>query len=175
LAETTEATLFRNFGSKAQLFEATIAEPFAEFVGAWSNSFAHYPVDASLTELARKWVESLVDFVVAHRNLLKVLIAADFDGDPNLQPVARRISAAFASGLQRLLDAGGSDVVYSRSHSLIDPSATMAAEASMALGMIVLSDWVFPDNHNKAPDRERIIDELHAMILHGVTNRPKSS
>lgn len=173
MAKTTEATLFRNFGSKAQLFEATIAEPFAEFVNNWSNSFAHYPVDASLTDLARLWVESLVDFVIAHRELLKVLIAAEFDGDRDLQPVAGRISAEFASGLQRLLDAGGSEVVYVRRHTLPDPSATMAAEASMALGMVVLSDWVFPAAQK--PNRERIVNELHAMILHGVTNRPDST
>lgn len=114
-----------------------------------------------------------MDFVTEHRELLKVLIAADFDGDRDLQPVSRRVSAAFAAGLQRLLDAEGSELVEIRRHTLTDPSATMAAEASMALGMIVLNSWVFPEGQGGALTRERIADELHAMILHGVTNRPQ--
>src|SRR5581483_9533840 len=142
-AETTERTLFKHFGSKAGIFEATIVEPFSGLVAEWARSFATYPTDHPLADAIESWVGELVIFVETHRELLRMLVAAEFDGDPTLKPVAERISAFFAAQLQQLADEAGARFVTGRSYNVAEPRIALAGGVSMALGMILLDSWVF--------------------------------
>lgn len=172
LAETTERTMFRNFGSKAGLFEATVAEPFSEFVAQWAASFANHPVDRPLDEVLEGWIAALVDFIEQNRVQLRMLIVADFEADDSLRSVADHISAQFARGIQQLVDEAGAELIADRGLNVDDPMLTLAAGFSMALGMLLLDKWLFTAAHGR-PRRDQIVKEIKEMMLCGITVRPK--
>jgi AcrR family transcriptional regulator len=169
-AETTEATLFKNFGSKAGLFEASLVEPLASFIEQWSESVADYPADGSLEDLARNWVGALVSLMHENRRLLRLLIAADCDGDEELRGVALRIRTQFSTGLRTLREKGVAGIEPIQSLHLDDYAASTAAEVSMALGMVVLSDWVFPPDRT-SPTKDHITEEILRIVKYGIIAR----
>ena len=170
-AGTTERTLFKHFGSKAGIFEATIIEPFSELIRDWAQSFATYPPDHPLADAIETWAGELVAFVEVHRELLRMLIAAEFDGDETLKTVAERISAFFAAQLQRLADDAGSRFVSGRAYNVAEPRIALAGGVSMALGMVLLDSWLFA--RGTAPrGRDEVVGEIATMVMHGISARP---
>lgn len=170
-AETTERTLFKHFGSKAGIFEATIVEPFSGLVAEWAQSFSTYPADHPLKDAIETWVAELVAFVEAHRELLRSLIAAEFDGDETLKPVAERISAFFAAQLAQLADEAGARFVTGRSYNVAEPRIALAGGVSMALGMILLDSWLFARGTGPR-GRDEVVAEISTMVMHGISARP---
>ncbi len=171
-ATTTERTLFRHFGSKSGLFEATVVDPFAEFVDRWLESFTRYPPDLPLDEQIGKFVGALVRFLRENKVLLRLLIAAEFEREEGLRTVAERISTRFAAGLRTLADDAGADLMRVRDYNVDDASVAIAAGVSMALGMVLLDGWVFAHDR-RPPGRATVVREISQMILYGITGRPE--
>jgi AcrR family transcriptional regulator len=170
-ASTTERTLFRHFSSKAGLFEATVVEPFGEFVDRWLASFGQFPPDTALDEQIHTFVVALVGFLHDNRELLRLLMAAEFEHDETLQTVADRISGRFAAGLRTLADEAGHDLMRVRDYRVPDAALAIASGVSMALGMVLLDRWVFVHDRD-APRHEQIAREVTDMILYGISGRP---
>jgi AcrR family transcriptional regulator len=170
-ARTTERTLFRHFTSKAGLFEATVVEPFGEFVDRWLASFGGFPADRPLDEQIHTFVRALVEFLAENRELLRLLMAAEFERDENLLGVTERISARFAAGWRILADEAGHDLMRIRDYNVEHATLAMASGVSMALGMVLLDQWVFAHDA-PGPDQEAIAREVSQMILYGISGRP---
>ena len=51
-AGISEPSLFRHFGSKAELFEATVLEPFTAFITSWTDSWDQLPAADPVPDLA---------------------------------------------------------------------------------------------------------------------------
>ncbi len=170
-AQTTERTLFRHFTSKAGLFEATVVEPFAEFVDRWLASFGNFPPDTALDEQIHTFVRALVAFLAENREPLRLLMAAEFERDDALRGIADRISERFAAGLRVLADDAGHDLMRIRNYNVEDAALAIASGVSMALGMVLLQRWVFVHDA-PAPDHEAIAREVSQMILYGISSRP---
>lgn len=173
-ARTTERTLFRHFTSKAGLFEATVVDPFAEFVDRWLASFGGFPPDMALDEQIHTFARALVEFLDTNRELLRLLMAAEFERDGSLVGVADRISAQFADGLRTLADEAGYDLMRIRNYNVEDAALAMASGVSIALGMVLLQRWVFVHSA-PAPDHDAIAREVSQMILYGISGRPARS
>lgn len=171
-AQTTERTLFRHFTSKAGLFEAVVVDPFAEFVDRWLASFGQLPSDRALDQQIYTFVEALVDFLYENRELLRLLMAAEFERDETLQSVSDRISGQFAEGLRTLADEAGHDLMHVRHYNVPDASMAMAAGVSMAMTMVLLERWVFVHDQ-RPPGREVIAREVSQMIIYGISSRPR--
>jgi AcrR family transcriptional regulator len=75
-AGVAEPTLFRHFGSKVDLFEASILEPFTAFVDRWSRSWVDYSAEASVEDLAENLVDSLYSLIREDRLVFQELMAA---------------------------------------------------------------------------------------------------
>jgi AcrR family transcriptional regulator len=170
-AQTTERTLFRHFTSKAGLFEATVVDPFAEFVDRWLASFDELPSDRALDEQIYTFVEALVDFLHENRELLRLLMAAEFDRDEALQGISDKISGQFAEGWRTLADEAGHDLLQVRHYNVPDASVAMVAGVSMAMTMVLLDRWVFLHDQ-RPPRREAIAREVSQMIIYGISSRP---
>jgi AcrR family transcriptional regulator len=173
-ARTTERTLFRNFGSKAGLFEATVAEPFSEFVQRWLASFGQVPPETALDEQIHAFVRALVDFLGENRDLLRMLMAAEVEEEDSLSAVVTTTSATFAAGLHVLAQDAGRDLMRVRDYRVADAGLSIAAGVSMALGMVLMDRWVFAHDAPR-PDREAIVHEVSQMILYGISGRPEGA
>jgi hypothetical protein len=149
-----------------------VVDPFADFVQRWLSSFAQLPSDLALDEQIYTFVEALVDFLHDNRELLRLLVAAEFERDETLQSVSDKISAQFAEGLRTLADEAGHDLMHVRSYNVPDAGVAMAAGVSMALSMVLLERWVFVHDQ-RTPRLEQIAREVSQMILYGISARPR--
>jgi hypothetical protein len=67
-----ESVLFRNFGSKAELFEMTILTPFSEFVDDWATTWDAKTTAATDPEqVAEAFVKGFYNLGVVRRVLLE--------------------------------------------------------------------------------------------------------
>src|SRR3981189_3472568 len=78
-ANVSEASLFRNFGTKAECFEASVVESFREVFERWTAWWIDLPADTTLHYLAASWVEGLYDLVRQDRRVFQELMAAHSD------------------------------------------------------------------------------------------------
>jgi len=163
-----ESVIFRNFGSKAELFETAIAKPFTDFVDKWA---ARWDVDvaanADPTEITRSFVTGFYTLATEHRDVLHTLIAARLKGgDRALAEVAARVSDRLAGRLgvmeQVLLHQA-----EARQLRGLDTPVSVAMTVGSVLSLALLDDWLFPP-HRRRPGKARQLDEATQMLLYGV-------
>jgi AcrR family transcriptional regulator len=169
-----ESVVFRNYVSKAELFEAAILDRFTGFVNDWARSWDRRPPAASdPEEITRSFVKGFHAFASEHRELLMTLTAAQLrGGDPALAQVAGVVSESFADGLgvmRRVLLSQGT----AREYELLDPPVTVAVAVGSVLSVVLLDDWLFA-SYEKRPSKARQIDELTRMLLYGVSGRTEA-
>lgn len=163
-----ESLIFTRFGSKAELFQATLADSFLRFIDDYVARWERVPGGGEAEDLVRRYVEGLYQVAHDNRRLLRALMAAPEDGDPALAEVAVQTSRRFANALgriHRVLAVSGPTHGFG-----FDPPATVAAAAGMVISAAVHRDWLLPDSDQDIA-RDRLIDEMVAMLLHGVSHR----
>ncbi|HEX9833989.1 MAG TPA: helix-turn-helix domain-containing protein [Mycobacterium sp.] len=168
-ARVAEPTVFRHFGSKVELFEASILEPFNQVVDEWTRSWAEMPTVITLEELAENLVDGLYTLVWEDRRIFRELMAARSDPQSALYASAVTISAHFREGLSSVLDVGV-DIARAKELVYVDPPATIGAVASMVIGSVLLGDWAYPANR-RTPGRTRMVREMARLIVDGIAHR----
>jgi AcrR family transcriptional regulator len=163
-----ESVIFRNFGSKAELFETAIARPFTDFVDEWAARWdVDVAADADPREIARSFVEGFFVLANEHRDVLHTLIAARLKGgDRALAEVAGRVSERLADRL------GAMEKVLrhqaeARQLRGLDTPVSVAMTVGSVLSLVLLDDWLFPP-HRRRPGKARQIEEATQMLLYGV-------
>jgi AcrR family transcriptional regulator len=164
-----ESVLFRNFGSKAELFEMTILTPFADFVDRWANTWNISVASATdPTEVARSFVKGFYSLAVEHQELFRTLVAARVKGgEPALAEVASRVNGKLAENLlviQHVLR----DHAVARHFRDVDAPVTVAVSVGSVLSLVLLDDWLFPPAQRR-PGKARQLEEATRMLLYGVT------
>jgi AcrR family transcriptional regulator len=167
-----ESVIFRNFGSKAELFETTILGPFTDFVDNWATTWdAKTTAAADPIYVAEAFVKGFYALVDEHRALLRTLVAARISGtDPGLAEVATRVSERLADNLstpRRVL----LEHSEARNFRGLDAPVSVAVSVGSVLALVLLDDWVFPPDQRR-PGRVRQINELTQMLLYGVAGSP---
>jgi AcrR family transcriptional regulator len=168
-ADVAEPTLFRHFGSKAEIFEASIIEPFTSYLERWSRSWVDYSTEATVEELAENLVDSLYSLIRQDRRVFQELMVARSDPKNDLYPAAVTVSEHLRQGIRAVHDAG-LEIQAKRGLLNIDPPATMGAVASMIIGSVMLEDWVFPAD-KRIPGRVRMVREMAGLIVDGISHR----
>jgi AcrR family transcriptional regulator len=170
LAGVAEPTLFRNFGSKAGLFETTIVEQFMEFITGWIRSWDELNSEMSVPELSASLVGGLFKLVRQDKRLFQELINARADPNNDLYHSAVSISTKVREGLRAVHDVG-LEIASQRGLSGLDAPATIAAVTSMVVGSVVLEDWVVPLGV-RTPSQDRLIREMTSIVTYGISARP---
>ena len=170
LARIAEPTLFRHFGSKAQLFEMTVLEPFTAFIDGWITSWREFSADSSVQDLAESLVSGLFTLVRRDRRLFQELMEARSDPRSDLHGSAVAISARVRQGLQAVQEIG-LEIADERRLAHLDPPATITSVAAMVIGAVMLEDWIVPAGVRR-PSQDRMIQEMTMMVTHGITGRP---
>jgi AcrR family transcriptional regulator len=170
LAGVAEPTLFRNFGSKAELFETTILDPFTQFIDSWITSWRDFSADVSVQDMAASLVSGLLKLVRQERRLFQELMEARADPNNDLHRSAVAISTRIREGLRAVQDVG-LEIADERHLTHLDPPATISAVAAMVIGSAILEDWIVPIGV-RPPSQARMIHEITMMITYGITGRP---
>ena len=166
-----ESVLFRNFGSKAELFETTILSPFSEFVNHWAKIWnVSVTSESDPAEVARSFVKGFYGLASEHKELFRTLVAARVTGgESTLAEVAARVSGKLADNLltvQLVLQEHG----VARHFRELDAPVTVAVSVGSVLSLVLLDDWLFPSDRRR-PGKSRQIEEAVQMLLYGVTGR----
>ncbi|BBZ15646.1 TetR/AcrR family transcriptional regulator [Mycobacterium branderi] len=168
-AGVAELSLFRHFGSKVEIFEASILTPVKTYIDQWCRSWVDFSSEATLDEMADNLVEGLYTLIRQDRRIFQELVAARSDPLSDLYPSAVAVSGELRKGLRAVHDAS---LVIAQKHGLPadDKPATIGAVASMIIGSVLLEDWAYPAN-KRVPGRTRMIRELSTLIVDGTTHR----
>lgn len=162
--------VFANFGSKAQLFEATVITPFSRWIDDYLETWERDPQAESNEELTRNFVVGFYALARQNRDILLRLVGAGAQGSDDISGPAAVIRTQLGSALHRIneitIDAGKHRGVRG-----LDPPASMAVTAGAVLAAALLDDWVNPPGEPH-PSDERIIDELTATLVYGLHHRP---
>lgn len=169
-----ESVVFRNFGSKAELFETVVLSPFSGFIDEWVHAWEDDPPSTDSEIIVRSFVKGFYDLLLEHRPILRTLIAArEQAADETLDRIAEETSRRFAvavRGMQRLvLEQGGA-----RHYQLMDPQATVVCYTGMVMSVVLLDDWLMPAGQRRL-GKARLLEEMTQMILHGIAHRAGSS
>ncbi|WP_162462236.1 TetR family transcriptional regulator [Mycolicibacterium sp. CBMA 234] len=158
IAGISTSVLFRNFGSKAQLFVDVVFEPFGDF---GSDLLAIYSAAPATVDGVpeRQFIVGIVERLQPHRAILRSLLSAlqSPDGDVLMEAMGRRI-----------------DVLISEVASTVSQSApgrwrieeqsevVLRLAIGMVTLMIALDDWLLPAG--LSVDDDRLIEILASMV-----------
>jgi len=168
-AGVSETLLFRHFGTKAGLFEASTLTRFRfiidDFVTRWNGQ----PVLAgNEDEHARAYLTALLKLVRTQRGVMFALLTLDRD-EPKVQAIQASALEAFGA----LLDSIGRHVLRDAEGVPwpgVDLEVTPAAVAAVVLSVTLLDEWLFPPD---TPPTSVVDGEVITYVLYGVSSRPR--
>lgn len=152
-ARVSEQLLYNHFGSKQQLFESAVVEPFEDFAARYLEEWGQIsPAGADPEEMLRVYVEGLYRLTLEHRRLFLAL------------------------GPERLAEA--SQAMLDRLETLTVEIAGLHGygfDAGIAVRTVFASVTTLA-THQEAllpgRDTDEVIKELAATIVCGLTRRP---
>lgn len=166
-AGVSEALLFRHFGTKADLFDRSILEPFHMFIGTFIAEWESQPIgNHCAEELCRQFLAGLYGLLKEHRELAMTLLGAMAFESRDLGEQLQT-APSFAMLLGRLERVAAEEAAV-QGFDFNVPVAVRAVSA-MALSMAILDPWLFPDGER--PSDEDIVTEMTELMLHGLTHR----
>jgi len=164
-ANTDEKTIYRHFGSKADLFTAAVVQPFVGMLDDYTVAFQRELAAGDESRVILAWVELLYDHLNDNRDAVLALISST--GDPE---AAEAVSMAIDKmdtmfddlwGLSEKLKASGGRF-RAEPGQLWSRLITGMLISATALETVVLSRQA--EQHR----REQILKTVSQLLLHGV-------
>ena len=169
LAATTQASIYRHYGSKADLFVAAVADPFIELIEDYTAAFTqqsrHSP---DLYRLTETHIASLYDHLNAKRTAVLALICAsgDPDAEQPVRTVVNRLNEMFEVFQTVSLDVWQHGGPYQIEHAKLWHRLV----AGMIVSATALEPLFLPDGWYK-PSRNEVINVMTNMITSGIFDR----
>jgi AcrR family transcriptional regulator len=164
-AGTSETSIYRHFGSKAELFTASVAEPFCDFLDTYRDTFSAQ-VDAPWDNgrLMRAFLGEFYDHLRERREAVRALLVST--GSPEAaEPVAAvtgRLNAVFAALEGLAVERAGKVGGFSPERA----DVWLRLLAGMVTSVAVLDPWFVPPGWERRPDE--LIGVMADMVLYGV-------
>ena len=165
LARVHEPMVYRRFGSKVGLFEATVLAPFNELISTYLDTYQPEPDPSeSLEALARRFIEPFYDQVQERRDLLLALLAASqfHDDFADQESVTFKGFGRLVKRLEEQLELEA----RRRPFHAVDVPAVLRVSIAMILGVALLGDWI--QSEHEPIGRDRLVDELVRVSIHGI-------
>jgi len=167
-AGVSESLIFRHFGTKAELFNKAVMEPFdqfiTEFVDLWESQ-----VGSPLTneDITRAYLTKMYSILVTHRKSVMALLAASaFEDDFNGNSRADSHLSQQLDKLQAIVEKEREARGLSGVNAMVFTRISFGTVAALA----VMGDWIFPRGKRR-PTRNQVIEELVSFTLYGITER----
>jgi AcrR family transcriptional regulator len=164
-AEVSEALIFRNFGTKEQLFEEAVAEPYRHFLADFQRRWEQLEQPQGNAEMIEQFVVELYDFVREHRDLLFALVVASRFGA--LSAEASDAIAEHLSTQVRNLAGMTTREAQWRGLEHVDHELAASCTIAMVLAIVLLDDALFAHDQ-KRPDPQRLLRAMAAYAIGGV-------
>jgi AcrR family transcriptional regulator len=167
-AGVSEALLFRHFGTKAQLFERAVIDPINEFISDYVERWMAGPVsDHSVERMTYAYVDGFYRLLLENGDLLMALITA--------QAYETVDEVDGASPISRILDELEAVPAREAKRRGLDFDVQIATRlvVGMVMAMALLDKWIFAPGKRR-PSRQRIVDEMVGMVLHGLAERRRN-
>jgi AcrR family transcriptional regulator len=173
-AGIAETLLFRNFGSKAQLYTSIMAESLNEFLESWRKALDVIQ-PRTPENVAHEFVAHFYDFLRENRGLMLSYIATSVF-EPEVIPLDR--SPVFVQALDTLARWSQYEFPEVRKQDETHVLLSNRALAGMILSMALFDDWLGVSPAEKKgeagldgrvrPTREEIIAELTDFLLYRI-------
>jgi AcrR family transcriptional regulator len=168
-AGVTEKMVFRHFGSKASLYEATVVRQFSEFINTFVDTYETVGPRGSDDESGNEaslwavtwFIDGALEFARENREILTTLMAARAHKGEGLEEVGKATASAFADLLLRM-----SPIAETNARRGLDVEVASAASAGMVLSIVLYSDWLFSTSSTRteAEIRNGLID----LVMFGI-------
>jgi AcrR family transcriptional regulator len=159
-AGVAEHLIFRNFGTKAKLFEEAVFVPFDKFITNYARVWsARDFAQTSMDQLALEYVSGLYDFFHGHRKLFRILLSTRAEEPAwadRLQELFGRMEAMIREGIADTQLAG------------VDAGMTARLTFGLVLSAVLHEDLLFPPGSQ--PTRDELLPELTKFMMHGVAH-----
>jgi AcrR family transcriptional regulator len=166
-AEVNETLLFRNFGSKANLFAEAVLEPMADFLSQWLE-LTDPSTDAVSDLLQERFTDSLYASVTENRGMLLTFFATSVF-EPEVL-AGHAATTRVEGALDDLADACEERLVrLGVDTSEMDVRISARATIAMILGVALFEEWLLPHGAHR-PSRSEVVEELTRQILFGGFN-----
>lgn len=155
-AGVDETILFRNFGSKEQIFHEAVARPIETFLRDYTDQWLSQPAgDDTPEQMLNAFAGSLYDLACANRSLLLAAVPNHLghgvpDAFARLEQMAEQVAAAH-----------GFDY---------DPQVAIRAAVALVISVAVFDRALF--GGTDTPERDRVVTELTQLLTYGLTQRP---
>jgi AcrR family transcriptional regulator len=164
-AQVAESLVFRDFGTKQQLFEEAVLEPYHEFLASFMEKWREAGVELSNEEVVRRFVTEFYNVLSQHRELVMTPVNA------NIYSVASINVNGQDSALSKQLDTLDAFVgpqLEGRGLTAMNFPISIRCVTGMLMSLVLLDDWLFPHGR-RHPSRRAIIDEVVEIVLRGAT------
>ncbi|WP_405136500.1 TetR/AcrR family transcriptional regulator [Nocardia sp. NBC_01388] len=160
-ASVTESMVYRHFTSKAELFQATAAEPLVEFMNGFAATLGT-DTRLSPTDVTFRFISGLYDLCTTNRQILVSLVAGA--GEDKLTGEGSPLTPclhALMDGVHRYMTASGATATSDLRHAV-------RLAVALVLGTALGGDALFPT----AADSRDIKSSLTQFVLFGVGYTP---
>ncbi|MBA2348469.1 MAG: TetR/AcrR family transcriptional regulator [Solirubrobacterales bacterium] len=168
-AGVPEKQLFRTFGTKAGLFDATVLQGFAAFARRYRETWTAGRENTTPEQRIELLVKELVHLAEENR---AILMSAVNRGSADQDDPQTRLVHHWAQTLQSWEDLATE--VRDAEDLEIDPPASIAALGAMAFGMVMLEDLLIVPGPD-APSRDRRVEAMIRLAAHGLLARRSSA
>jgi AcrR family transcriptional regulator len=164
-----EVLLFRNFGSKAELYSTAVVLPLTQFFDEWLEAdWSNW--DVTRTEVMQhEFIAGLYDIVGENRGLIMSYLAMSVF-EPGIITGLEH-SCALDDVLDRLADRASAHLAglgqAAGSHARVGTRAVVGMIMAMAL-----SHDLGLSSSSSVPTRAEVIEEMTQLVLHGALHRP---
>lgn len=169
-AGVSETLLFRHFGTKSGLFEATTLDRFRASIDEFVTRWDRRAVPAGDEEVhARAYLSGLLRLLRSQRGVMFALLTVDTGEDE-----VAVIHAAALEAFDKLLAGTETHVLRRADGTLlpgVDAELTAPAVAAVVLAVTLLDEWLFAPGGSR-PSASTVEEEVITYVLYGVGSRP---
>lgn len=167
-AGVNEPTIYRSFGSKANLFEAAVREPYHQFMADFMTQWTRPDLPPQTgEEVINNFVVGLYDALSANRNLILAFICAEYFEAGELN---RGKEESIVSRELRAMDEWAQRTASQLAFHDIDIPVTLRCSFAMVMGLVLHDELLF-EQGPKHPTRARVVRELTTYMYRALSTR----
>jgi AcrR family transcriptional regulator len=174
-AGVSEAILWRQFRTKAALFNVAVTEPIVQFLSDFVQQFRTYAESIDGTEPllppeygADVFFGGLYDVFREEKSLIMTLLAARAFDPQILEAHGAGAGTAPLGEIYNMVSDFSGGIL--EQHGIkVDINMVVRLSIGMILAAAVLDELVFPDGPKKS--RDQVVDEMVRLVFHGIVHQ----